>query len=392
MLDDAARHGAERGATAVAAELAEHALRLTPPDERDERHRRALAAARAHQAAGEWTRARTIATDLLAETELGSLRAEVLVLLAELESADRAAALLEEALSEASVAPGAAVGSSTAGSRGPTRFRNGFVAALEHARAALELADEARRRRAPGRARVDARAVLGWLVGDAEAPAHAARAHELATAARRRARCFRRRRRPSRTRSRRSREDRRGPRSCSSASTRSGASATSRAAPARSGASPGSSSGPALGARGRPRRPRARHQRPVRARGAAGPPPDRRRSPSIAASSSSPASSRSARSRSREEQLGLHPPHAPRGPRARRALERRRASAALEWLDKADRQAATLGWGEPSIRWWTRRLRRALLELGRIDDAVRVARRLGGGRGTGSAASGCSRT
>ena len=49
VLDDAARLAAERGASAVAAELAEQALRLTPPDERDERHRRALAAARAHQ-------------------------------------------------------------------------------------------------------------------------------------------------------------------------------------------------------------------------------------------------------------------------------------------------------------------------------------------------------
>ena len=89
VLDAAARLAADRGAAAVAAELAEQALRLTPPDARDERRRRALAAARAHHDAGEWTRARTIATELLAETELGPLRAEALVLLAELESVDR---------------------------------------------------------------------------------------------------------------------------------------------------------------------------------------------------------------------------------------------------------------------------------------------------------------
>jgi len=53
VLDDAASLAADRGAAAVAAELAEQALRLTPPEDRDERHRRELAAARAHVAAGE---------------------------------------------------------------------------------------------------------------------------------------------------------------------------------------------------------------------------------------------------------------------------------------------------------------------------------------------------
>ena len=55
VLDDAASVAADRGAAAVAAELAEQALRLTPPEDRDELHRRALAAARAHVAARDWT-------------------------------------------------------------------------------------------------------------------------------------------------------------------------------------------------------------------------------------------------------------------------------------------------------------------------------------------------
>ena len=105
VLEDAATLAAERGASAVAAELAEQALRLTPPDERDDRRRRALAAARAHRAAGEWTRARTIVTDLLAESDIGPLRAEALLLLAELEGLDRAVVLLEEALREATSRP-----------------------------------------------------------------------------------------------------------------------------------------------------------------------------------------------------------------------------------------------------------------------------------------------
>src|SRR3954447_26824832 len=72
-LGDAATLAAGRGAAAAAAEIAEHALRLTPSDARDDRHRRALAAARAHRAAGEWTRARTIASELLAESGIGPL-------------------------------------------------------------------------------------------------------------------------------------------------------------------------------------------------------------------------------------------------------------------------------------------------------------------------------
>jgi DNA-binding CsgD family transcriptional regulator len=61
------------------------------------------------------------------------------------------------------------------------RFEKGFDGALEHARAALELADHLD----DDALRVGALATLtffGCAVGDADAPAHAARAHELATA------------------------------------------------------------------------------------------------------------------------------------------------------------------------------------------------------------------
>ena len=71
-LDQAVQTAGERGAPAVAAELAEHALRLTPPAEDTERARRALATARAEQAAGEWTRARTIAAELLEDGDVGA--------------------------------------------------------------------------------------------------------------------------------------------------------------------------------------------------------------------------------------------------------------------------------------------------------------------------------
>jgi DNA-binding CsgD family transcriptional regulator/sulfopyruvate decarboxylase TPP-binding subunit len=179
-LDDAVTIAAARGASAVAAELAEQALRLTPLGASEERHRRALAAARAHHTAGEWTHARTLATGLLAEAEIGALRAEALVLLAELESVDRAVVLLEEALREAASRPAlqSVIHCRLAWA---TRFRKGFVQSLEHANLAFDLADELDDDVLRQRARA-VQAVLGWMVGDAESPQLSARPHDFATA------------------------------------------------------------------------------------------------------------------------------------------------------------------------------------------------------------------
>ena len=164
LLDDAARLAADRGASAVAAELAEHALRLTPPDAHGERHRRALAAARAHQAAGEWTRARAIATDLLAETEIGSLRAEALVLLAELESLDRVPRCSRKPCARR---PRARRFSRSIHCRlaWATRFRTGPSTPVLRSSSPSELDDDALRARARA-----VQAILGWFAGDAEAP------------------------------------------------------------------------------------------------------------------------------------------------------------------------------------------------------------------------------
>ena len=177
VLDDASTLAADRGASAVAAELAEQAVRLTPSDSREERHRRALAAARAHQAAGEWTRARTIATELLAETGIGAVRADVLVLLADVDREDRSIALLEEALREASSRPAL---------RSVIHCRIAWAARFEgsfdHARAALELADEIDDDVLRRRARA-VQAILGWFVGESEAPEDLpAMAHDFADA------------------------------------------------------------------------------------------------------------------------------------------------------------------------------------------------------------------
>lgn len=181
-LEDAAELAADRGASAVAAELAEQALRLTPAEVGHERQRRALAAARAHLSAGEWTRARTISNELLAETERGSVRAETLLLLAEFEHDDLAVPVLKEALREAAhnTRLEAMIRLRLAWAE---RFRTSFAAALEATRTALELAD----RLDDDGLRFDALVnlhVLGGMAGDPETPAYVERAREIAAATR----------------------------------------------------------------------------------------------------------------------------------------------------------------------------------------------------------------
>jgi DNA-binding CsgD family transcriptional regulator len=179
-LDAAAAAAADRGASAAAAELAEGAWRLTPARDTNVRRPRALAAARAHRVAGEWTRARTILRDLLEEPGLGAVRAEALFLLAGLESLEQGIALLEEALREASSQPAlqAAIQCRLAWT---TRFTKGFDGALEHARASLHLADAV----GDDTLRIDALEMMVFLgspVGDPETTANAERAHEIARA------------------------------------------------------------------------------------------------------------------------------------------------------------------------------------------------------------------
>jgi len=162
-LDDAAALASSRGSPLAAAELAEHALRLTPPDAHNERHRRALSAARAHRGAGEWTRARTTLHDLLGDSRADSWRPEALVLLAELESVNRSASLLEEALHEA---PSPALRCEI---HCRLAWATRFKPSTDHARAALELAeqldDDVLRRRARA-----VQAILEWFAGKAAAP------------------------------------------------------------------------------------------------------------------------------------------------------------------------------------------------------------------------------
>jgi DNA-binding CsgD family transcriptional regulator len=179
-LDAAADVAIARGAPIVAAELWEHALRATPRDAHEDRHRRALAGARAHLAAGEGARPRAIALELLAAAPAGTARAETLVLLSELEGAQRALALLEEALEHAA---------GTAALEALLHWRLGYLGRLtkgmtwaqRHARVAVDLADELDDDAVRVGA-LSAHAFLRFNSGDADALEEAERAYELGVA------------------------------------------------------------------------------------------------------------------------------------------------------------------------------------------------------------------
>jgi DNA-binding CsgD family transcriptional regulator/tetratricopeptide (TPR) repeat protein len=362
VLDEAVTVAAGRGASAVAAELAEQALRLTPPAQLEQRHRRALGAARAHHAAGEWTRARTIATDLLAEAAIAAVRVEALVLLAELEGVADAIALLEEALREASARPAL-----RADIHCRLAWATRFDLTSTHVRAALELAEEID----DDVLRVHARAVqaiLGWFAGDGAAPrdlpalardfapavggqqlvqeATLAVANTLApSSVRGTARAF----------FEREHEDWREQDEPRSARALWGLAwvefwggrwelAAAHAASAHDVSIQYGLEVPqdhlpiAIVAvhRGQLERARAHSERALVLAG---------------------------------EQLVLRPPQH-MGVLGLVALWSGDVTAAHEWLGKAERRAAEIGWGEPSLRWWTSDYAESLLEHEQIEDAV----------------------
>ena len=362
-LDEAAALASTRGAPIAAAELSEHALRLTPPNADTDRHRRALTAARTQRSAGEWTRARSLLAGLLAEAQAGSVRAEALVVLAELEPERRSVPLLEEALREAASRPALesvihcrlAWASPEAGS--------------DHARRALELADELDDDQLRGQA-LAMQAILTWFAGVAEAPedllaqvrdfpsavggellvreATLAVANTLAPAAKRDV-----------ARSMLEREyeewrERDEPRS-------------SRALWGLAWVEFWAGRW-ALGAE------YAARARDVSVQYGLEMPQDHLPSAVIAVHRGQLALALE------HSELGLDLAHeqfrghpvqlmAVLGLVARWSGD---PAAAKDWFEKADRRASELGWGEPSVRWWTADHAELLLEDGRIDDAVRI--------------------
>ncbi len=141
-LDAAASVARDRGMPLAGAELAEHALRLTPSDRPADRHRRAIVAARAHIEAGAGSRARALAEDVLTRAAPGPQRAEALTLASELEDPGLAVRLLQEALTEAEAAGVSALEAELHGRLGQVgRTTMGRLWAERHSSEALRLAD-----------------------------------------------------------------------------------------------------------------------------------------------------------------------------------------------------------------------------------------------------------
>jgi DNA-binding CsgD family transcriptional regulator len=179
-LEAAATVAIARGAPIVAAELFEHALHATSEDAGDVRRRRALSTAKAHLAAGEEARPRAIALELLDNAPAGQARAETLALMAGFEGPERAVSMLGEAVLEAASVP--ALQARLEQQLADTgRFARGPAWAEGHAQAALRIAEELD----DDTLRVGALSMLATLrfdLGDADAPALADRAYELASA------------------------------------------------------------------------------------------------------------------------------------------------------------------------------------------------------------------
>jgi DNA-binding CsgD family transcriptional regulator len=185
-VDEAAAAALGRAAPIVASELAEHALRLTPAGDAAEHHRRTIDAVRSYLAAADVRRARSLARDLVAAAPPGQLRAEALVLLSDIEHAtwsghERPIALRREALRE----PGLSKpleGRIQQWLGDMVRATDGITVAEGHARAALDLAeeldDEALRAGA-----LAVLAVLRFNGANPDARALAEEAHELALVA-----------------------------------------------------------------------------------------------------------------------------------------------------------------------------------------------------------------
>ena len=101
ILEEASRAAHERGAPTAAAELAEQAVRLTPPEDVADARRRLLLAADHHDLAGDTERAIALLERARDETSPGAERAAVLVRLADVQDDPRATVpLYRQALAE----------------------------------------------------------------------------------------------------------------------------------------------------------------------------------------------------------------------------------------------------------------------------------------------------
>lgn len=142
-LDQGAARAKARGASDVAAQLADQALGLTPTDMPDAVHRRSLEAGLLAASAGDLIRGRTLLERAVSTAAPGRQRAEALLHLAELTAPlKQGIAICDRALSEVDDDP--ALRSRIHRTRGNISYYLGDVGEAEvHARAAVQLAEEA---------------------------------------------------------------------------------------------------------------------------------------------------------------------------------------------------------------------------------------------------------
>jgi DNA-binding CsgD family transcriptional regulator len=143
-LEHASRTAVSRGAPEVAAELLEHAARLTPIDAPQRRHARLLTAAEQHWLAGQSAQARTHLEGLVSELPSGPTRAQALTLLGWIRNDDfeLGTALLNQALFEAEDEH--ALRADIENKLGQLQSNiGGFVAMLDHAKASVASAERA---------------------------------------------------------------------------------------------------------------------------------------------------------------------------------------------------------------------------------------------------------
>jgi class 3 adenylate cyclase len=143
-IEQAAARAARRGAPEAAAQLLEHAARLTPADALKAKRSRTIAAAQHHRAAGDLGRARSLLSAVLAEVPEGPLRARALKQEGMLRSDNFEVAyrLLEEALANA--ADHDRIGAEIEVLLAQNCANRGeHAAALGHSRAAVQRAERA---------------------------------------------------------------------------------------------------------------------------------------------------------------------------------------------------------------------------------------------------------
>ena len=143
-LEEAARGAAARGSPAAAAELTEQAARLTPADRAEDARRRIADAGYYHFESGDSRRARAMLEGLVAELPAGPERASVLVRLSYTRAYDddvhAATELNRQALEEAHEDSLTRAQALTSLAATLFRRREHLAEAVEHSRAAVELA------------------------------------------------------------------------------------------------------------------------------------------------------------------------------------------------------------------------------------------------------------